>query len=125
MTNNIGPTFAKELQAAGLTGLPFSWGDDGTFAYDESMTSDQIAAVQAVFAAHVPTKGLYAAAARAALDDSDITMHRLTEAVALGLTTFTAVDAAAFVTYRRTLRQISDGTLDEALPVKPSFPVGT
>ena len=51
----IGPTFAEELRTAGLTGLPFSWGDDGVIQYDPRMTPAQIAAVQAVYAAHDPT----------------------------------------------------------------------
>lgn len=52
----IGPSFPSELQAAGLLGLPFSWGADGVFTFDLRMTSAQIAAVQAVHAAHDPTK---------------------------------------------------------------------
>ena len=52
----IGPSFPGELRAAGLMGLPFAWGDDGTFTFDPQMTPEQIAGVQAVFAAHDPTK---------------------------------------------------------------------
>lgn len=52
----IGPAFGSELQAAGLAGLPFAWGADGTFQFDPRMTPTQIAAVQAVYAAHDPTK---------------------------------------------------------------------
>ena len=51
----IGETFGKELQVAGLAGLPFSWGADGTFQFDERMTQEQIDAVNAVYAAHDPT----------------------------------------------------------------------
>lgn len=47
--------FTTELEAAGLLGLPFSWGEDGTFQFDTiRMTPEQIAAVQAVYAAHNP-----------------------------------------------------------------------
>ena len=55
---NIGPTFGNELDAAGLLGLPFSWGADGTFQFDERMTQPQIDAVNAVYAAHDPTQQL-------------------------------------------------------------------
>jgi hypothetical protein len=51
----IGPKFVEELQAAGLLGLPFAWGDDGVIMYDTSMTPVQVAAVQAVLAAHNPS----------------------------------------------------------------------
>ena len=54
MSVAIGPSFSSELTAQGLIGLPFSWKDDGTFTFDEKMTSDQIAAVKAVLAAHDP-----------------------------------------------------------------------
>jgi hypothetical protein len=56
MTKAIGPTFRAELAAAGLTGLPFAWGDDGSLTFDARMTPDQVAAVQAIYAAHDPTK---------------------------------------------------------------------
>ena len=50
----IGPHFSDELRAAGLVGLPFSWGDDGVIQYDAAMLPTQIAAVEAVYAAHDP-----------------------------------------------------------------------
>lgn len=50
----IGPSFASELAAAGLVGLPFSWGADGSINFSPTMTAQQIAAVQAVYAAHNP-----------------------------------------------------------------------
>lgn len=45
--------FFDELQAAGLVGLPFSWGDDGSLFFDAAMTEEQIASVQEVYDAHV------------------------------------------------------------------------
>jgi hypothetical protein len=54
-TKAIGPTFAREIAAAGLSGLPFSWSADGSITFDVTMTSAQIAAVLAVYAAHDPT----------------------------------------------------------------------
>lgn len=50
----IGPTFAAELAAANIAGLPFAWGADGKFEFDPSMTSQQRAAVLAVLAVHDP-----------------------------------------------------------------------
>lgn len=68
MTTNatvIGPSFADELRAAGLLGLPFSWGTDGTFEFSETMTSEQRAAVLAVREAHDPVKSVLRAYANA------------------------------------------------------------
>jgi hypothetical protein len=52
----IGPSFAGELLAAGLTNLPFSYSADGDFTYGPTLTADQIAAIEAVYAAHDPSK---------------------------------------------------------------------
>jgi hypothetical protein len=53
---SIGQTFSEELAQVNLTGLPFAWGEDGTFSFNENMTKDQIDAVLAVYEAHDPTK---------------------------------------------------------------------
>lgn len=50
----IGPAFADEIRAAGLDGLPFTWGADGSLAFDPSLTPDQITAIRAAVAAHNP-----------------------------------------------------------------------
>jgi len=52
----IGPSFSDELKTAGLTGLPFAWGDDGTFTFDERMTAEQRDAVLALYTVHDPKK---------------------------------------------------------------------
>lgn len=54
----IGASIAAELAAAGLDGLPYSWGADGVITYSDSMTPQQRAAVQAVFDAHVAPSDL-------------------------------------------------------------------
>lgn len=54
----IGPTFSNELQAAGLGGLPFSWGADGSFQFDQRLSQAQIDGINAVYLAHDPTKQL-------------------------------------------------------------------
>lgn len=54
----IGPTFPEELQAAGLLGLEFSWAADGSIFYSEAITETQQQAIEAVYAAHDPTKTL-------------------------------------------------------------------
>lgn len=64
-----------------------------------------------------------------ALNDSDTTMLRVAEALALGLTTYTAADVVTFVNYRRELRAILTETqpavIPTSLPTKPAYPVGT
>jgi hypothetical protein len=67
MAKAIGPNFLNELAAAGLTGLPFSWGADGAIEFGAAMTGDQVAAVNAVYAAHDPAKADPVAAASALL----------------------------------------------------------
>jgi hypothetical protein len=54
MAKGIGPTFAFELQKAGVSNLPFSWGSDGSFNYAPSVTQSQKNQVNAVYAAHNP-----------------------------------------------------------------------
>jgi hypothetical protein len=51
---HIAAHFADELRAAGLTGLPFSWGDDGSFHFDPRITPEQRLAIETVYAAHDP-----------------------------------------------------------------------
>ncbi|KPH79308.1 hypothetical protein [Bosea vaviloviae] len=50
----IGPTFGAEIEAAGLLGQPFAWSADGV-TYDDRLTADQRAAIEAVVAAHDPS----------------------------------------------------------------------
>lgn len=52
----IGSTFAAELAAAGLSGLPFSWTTVGEITFGDSITQQQIAAVMDVYSAHDPRK---------------------------------------------------------------------
>lgn len=58
MTKAIGLTFTAELQAAGLLGLPFAWGEDGEIVFGPAMTAEQIEAVRAVYAVHDPAAQL-------------------------------------------------------------------
>lgn len=51
----IGASFSFEIAAAGLNGLPFAWGGDGTITFSPAMTPVQVAAVVAVYTAHDPT----------------------------------------------------------------------
>ena len=53
----IGPTFFKEVQAAGLNGLPFTWNATGLINTDQ-LTPDQLSAVQTVLTAHNPNNQL-------------------------------------------------------------------
>ncbi len=54
----IGPTFPAELQAAGVLELQFSWDMDGNIYFGESITEEQKTAIEAVYAAHDPSKQL-------------------------------------------------------------------
>jgi hypothetical protein len=52
-------------------------------------------------------------------------MHRIAEAVVLGLNAWTGADVVAWVAYRRELRAIAGGAPASALPTKPAYPAGT
>jgi hypothetical protein len=52
----IGPNFGNELAAAGLAGLAISWNPLGEILRGPALTDAQWAAVQAVYAAHAPSK---------------------------------------------------------------------
>lgn len=67
----------------------------------------------------------FKASAQAALDTTDTTMHRIAEAVSLGLSTWTTADVVAWVAYRRALRALLNATSPSALPTRPAFPAGT
>lgn len=62
--------------------------------------------------------------AMGALIESDKTILRISEAISLGLTTWTASDVVAWINYRRTLRQIISSR-SGTLPTKPAYPYGT
>lgn len=51
----IGPSFESEIAAAGLRGLPFSWGADGQMNLSQ-LTPEQRSAVLAVYNAHDPSR---------------------------------------------------------------------
>ena len=57
MAKDLGPTFGDEVIAAGLGGLPFSWGatSDDIFGR-ENLTSEQNATLDGVIEVHDPTK---------------------------------------------------------------------
>lgn len=55
MSKPIGEMFAKELQEAGLGGLPIAWSSEGKIEYGDTITPEQRAAVEAVLAAHDAT----------------------------------------------------------------------
>lgn len=67
MAKAIGPNFGNEIFAAGLAGLPFSWDAAGHITFNDAMTGPQMSAVQAVYAAHDPSKADPNAAASAML----------------------------------------------------------
>lgn len=58
MTKHIGSTFGNEIAAAGLGGLPFSWGADGDISFSDIITEAQRNAVMAVYDAHAAPSDL-------------------------------------------------------------------
>ena len=57
MAKQLGPTFGDEVLAAGLGGLPFSWGEtDETITGRENLTTAQNTTLDGVVTAHDPTK---------------------------------------------------------------------
>lgn len=48
----LGDSFADELKAADLLGLPFSWSKDGVMEFSDDMTPQQVESVMAVYSAH-------------------------------------------------------------------------
>ena len=71
----------------------------------------------------------YQRQALAALSATDITVARISEAVALGHTTWNAPDVVAVMNYRRDLRAIlsqpKPDVIPDELPAHPGFPAGT
>jgi hypothetical protein len=71
----------------------------------------------------------YQRQALAALSATDITVARISEAVALGHTTSNAPDVVAVMNYRRDLRAIlsqpKPDVIPDELPAHPGFPAGT
>jgi hypothetical protein len=106
---------------------------DGTMPPNSiACTSAQSAAWQgstavagAIVAPPAPPPPTLAQQAAALLPDTDTTMHRIAEAVALGLNAWTGADVVAWVAYRRELRAIAGGAPASALPTKPAYPAGT
>jgi hypothetical protein len=74
-----------------------------------------------------PAWRAFQATAQAALNESDTTMHRISEAAALGLNSWTGTDVVAWITYRRALRAIvaTGAGTPSALPPRPAYPIGT
>jgi hypothetical protein len=59
VTKQLGPIFGDEVIAAGLGGLPFSWGNtDDSITGRENLTTEQNTTLDGVVAAHDPTKKL-------------------------------------------------------------------
>jgi len=101
----IGATFAQELMAAGLIGLPFSWGADGSLTFGGDLTAAQKAAVEAVYEAHVPasTLSIEADQARATRD----ALIAATDYLLMADYPITVEALAPIKVYRQALRDIT------------------
>ncbi len=76
----FGSDFGDKLIAAGLGGLPISWGDDGSIEGRENLTPEQNAALDAVIAAYNPVEGLRAAKRREISAACDVALAPLAAA---------------------------------------------
>lgn len=56
MAKQLGPLFGAELAAAVPGGLPITWSPDGDFYGRDKLTAEQNATLDAVIAAHDPSK---------------------------------------------------------------------
>lgn len=76
----------------------------------------------------LPTWADIQAQAKSQLDDSDTSMHRVTEAVVMDESTLTTPDVVTFIQWRRALRtivQTESGDPTIPLPIKPPYPAHT
>ncbi len=58
MEKKLGPTFGAEMAAAGLTGLPISWSEDGSINGRDSLSEEQNILLDAVVASHDPARSV-------------------------------------------------------------------
>lgn len=124
------------LYPALVAGVDYTLQNDGKGDYIKSWLSTSVSQpTDAEISAAESSAGLsvswvnYQENAQSALTDSDTTMLRIAEAVALSDTTYTAADVVAFVNYRRELRAImtaaQPAVIPTSLPTKPAYPAGT
>jgi hypothetical protein len=92
--------------------------------FSELATSEQLSAAFPNYTSAAQAQANLSTAVLA-LAVSDVTMHRIAEAVSLGLTAWTTADVVAWVDYRRALRIIINASGSGALPTKPAYPAGT
>lgn len=97
----IGPTFAREIAAAGLAGLPFAWSADGV-TYGEDLEPPDRDRIEAVLAAHQATR---------VLPPEVISDRQFAQALALA-GTITEAEALAWAA-RGELPQAMEDALDE------------
>lgn len=95
----------------------------GEVIFSGVATPDELTEAFSSYAAAAENEASFASAI-GMLSDSDITMHRIAEAISLGLNSWTGTDVVAWVDYRRALRVIITNQ-GGALPTKPAYPAGT
>jgi hypothetical protein len=132
MAKPITQTFWDAIAAAGLHGLPFhaDFDDEGNMiqneeiGYNTGVTSAQVTAIEAVYAAYNPASPswtLYQQSAAAALAESDKTVIRCGENQ--------LPVPGTWAIYRKALRAIvgaqTPGDPTQPLPVRPAYTSGT
>lgn len=112
----IGETFVGEIQAAGLSGLPFTWSSDGEMNLAALDDVDK-AKVQAVYDAHDPkavSPEMLRSRRDALMSECDWLMQRHRDEVdAATATALTDAQYKAWLVYRQALRD---------LPAQSGFP---
>lgn len=125
----IGPSFSDELDAYGkannidLTAAHFTWFADGTIEFFDDTTQEQIDAVNAVYAAHDPTKGSVsqnAAARDILLSNAALAIAPLQDAV--DLDEATDAETALLKQWKQYRVALNRVDLTQAAPAWPTPP---
>lgn len=122
----IGPSFVTELNAAGLSGLPFSYSVDGYFTFGDAMTERDIAAVNALYEAHDPDgnaaywAGVNAVARDALLSAAAVRIAPLQDAV--DLATATDGEKATLAAWKQYRVSVMRTDLGARVPGWPEVP---
>jgi hypothetical protein len=124
MGKQIGPSFIDELTAyGGLVGQHFTWQPDGTIEFFDDTPAAVVQGVQAVYAAHDPTKPSVSertAQRDTLMQSAALAMAPLVDAVSLG--TATTTETAALTAWREYRVALSRLDLTQSTLTWPPLP---